>query len=190
MFEIYDQLPDAVFMVDANHRIAYASAACEDIFGYVPGELTGVPLLDLVVRREQDRTLREARNVVRNGARVGFENRYLHKVGNEVQVMWSARWLKAQQLRIGIARDVTSLRQPVSTKIEELLGVARLAPHEKKVLQLLLTEATEKQIAEQLCLAVSTTHSYVTHIFRKFGVRSRAGLMALWLKAMKIDGVF
>jgi PAS domain S-box-containing protein len=190
MFEIYDQLPDAVFMVDANHRIAYASAACEDIFGYVPGELTGVPLLDLVVRREQDRTLREARKVVHSGARVGFENRYLHKAGNEVQVMWSARWLKAQQLRIGLARDVTALRQPLSSKIDELLGSAHLAPHEKKVLQLLLTEATEKQIAEQLGLAVSTTHSYVTQIFRKFGVRSRAGLMALWLKAMKIDGVF
>ena len=190
MFEIYDQLPDAVFMVDASHRIAYASAACEDIFGYAPGELAGVPLLDLVVRREQDRTLREARKVVRSGARVGFENRYLHKAGNEVQVMWSARWLHAQQLRIGLARDVTALRQPASSKIEELLVAAHLALHEKKVLQLLLTEATEKQIAEQLGLAVSTTHSYVTLIFRKFGVRSRAGLMALWLKAMKVDGVF
>lgn len=189
-FEIYDQLPDAVFMVDASHRIAYASAACDDIFGYVPGELVGVPLLDLVVRREQDRTLREARKVVRSGARVGFENRYLHKAGNEVQVMWSARWLQARQLRIGVARDVTALRQPVSSKIDELLAVAHLAPHENKVLQLLLTDATEKQIAEQLGLAVSTTHSYVTVIFRKFGVRGRAGLMALWLKAMKIDGVF
>nr|WP_285230655.1 helix-turn-helix transcriptional regulator [Stenotrophomonas sp. ISL-67] len=82
------------------------------------------------------------------------------------------------------------MRQPVSSKSDELLGVAHLAPHEKRVLQLLLTEATEKQIAEKLGLAVSTTHSYVTLIFRKFGVRSRAGLMALWLQAMKIDRVF
>lgn len=186
-FEIYDQLPDAVFMVGAGNRITYASAACEDIFGYVPGELVGVSLLDLVMPEEQDRTLREARSVVSSGARVGFENRYLHKQGNAVHVSWSARWLQAQQLRIGVARDVTALRCNAPSTVESLLAKANLAPHEKKVLRLLLTDATEKQIADQLGLAVSTTHSYVSAIFRKFGVRGRAGLMSLWLKSLKMD---
>lgn len=62
-----------------------------------------------------------------------------------------------------------------------LVTSSRLMPSERKVLQLLLTDASEKQIAERLGLAVSTTHQYVTGIFRKFGVRSRAGLMSLWL---------
>lgn len=62
-----------------------------------------------------------------------------------------------------------------------LLASAPLTPAERKVLQLLLTEAPEKQIAQQLGLAVSTTHQYVINLFRKFGVRSRAGLMSLWL---------
>jgi len=62
--------------------------------------------------------------------------------------------------------------------------LAMLAPHERKVLELLLTEATEKQIAERLGLAVSTTHSYITGIFRKYGVRGRAGLMSLWLRQL------
>jgi len=55
------------------------------------------------------------------------------------------------------------------------------------VLNLLLTEAGEKQIAEQLGLAVSTTHSYITGIYRKFGVRGRAGLMSLWLRHLLHD---
>ncbi|MDF3881026.1 LuxR C-terminal-related transcriptional regulator [Cupriavidus basilensis] len=42
-----------------------------------------------------------------------------------------------------------------------------------------MTDASEKQIARHLGLTVSTTHSYVTSIFRKFGVRGRAGLMSL-----------
>ncbi len=62
-----------------------------------------------------------------------------------------------------------------------------LAPHERRVLNLLLTEAGEKQIAEQLGLAVSTTHSYITGIYRKFGVRGRAGLMSLWLRHLLHD---
>jgi len=61
-----------------------------------------------------------------------------------------------------------------------LLASAPLTPTEHKVLQLLLTEATEKRIAHQLGLAESTTHQHVVAIFRKFGVRSRAGLMSLW----------
>lgn len=56
-----------------------------------------------------------------------------------------------------------------------------LSPAERKVLQLLLTGASEKEIAQQLGLAVSTAHQYVTSIYRKFGVNGRAGLMSLWL---------
>ena len=62
-----------------------------------------------------------------------------------------------------------------------LVARAPLTPTERKVLALLLTRASEKQIAERLGLAVSTTHQHVVALFRKFGVRSRAGLMSLWL---------
>ena len=63
-----------------------------------------------------------------------------------------------------------------------LIAKAPLTPTERKVLALLLTKASEKQIADQLGLAASTTHQHVVALFRKFGVRSRAGLMSLWLK--------
>jgi DNA-binding CsgD family transcriptional regulator len=62
-----------------------------------------------------------------------------------------------------------------------LMASAPLTPAERKVLQLLLTDASEKHIAHQAEIAVSTTHQHVVSIYRKFGVRSRAGLMSLWL---------
>lgn len=62
-----------------------------------------------------------------------------------------------------------------------MLASCPLTPTEQKVLRLLLTDATEKNIAHQVGLANSTTHQHVITIFRKFGVRSRAGLMSLWL---------
>jgi DNA-binding CsgD family transcriptional regulator len=62
-----------------------------------------------------------------------------------------------------------------------LMAASPLTPTECKVLQLLLTDASEKRIAERIGLADSTTHQHVVTIFRKFGVRSRAGLMSLWL---------
>ncbi|WP_260392891.1 LuxR C-terminal-related transcriptional regulator [Ralstonia sp. SET104] len=87
-------------------------------------------------------------------------------------------------MRIGVARNVTEARMLAERSPLAQLQ-ERLAPHESRVLHLLLTEAAEKQIAEQLGLAISTTHSYITNVYRKFGVRGRAGLMSLWLKEMQ-----
>jgi DNA-binding CsgD family transcriptional regulator len=63
-----------------------------------------------------------------------------------------------------------------------LAASAPLTPAERRVLQLLLTKASEKEIARQAEIATSTAHQHVTSIFRKFGVRSRAELMSLWLR--------
>ncbi len=62
-----------------------------------------------------------------------------------------------------------------------LIAKAPLTPSERKVLTLLLGKASEKGIAEQLGIATSTTHQHIVALFRKFGVRSRAELMSLWL---------
>ena len=50
-----DLLLDAVFVVDAQGRIVYVSAACEGIFGYTPAEMTGRP-------RESQISVRSASN--------------------------------------------------------------------------------------------------------------------------------
>ncbi|MBN9019187.1 MAG: helix-turn-helix transcriptional regulator [Rhizobiales bacterium] len=62
-----------------------------------------------------------------------------------------------------------------------LTASAPLTPMERRILQLLLTEASEKEIGRLLDIAPSTAHQHVTSVFRKFGVRSRAGLMSVWL---------
>ena len=59
-----------------------------------------------------------------------------------------------------------------------------LRQSERRVLKLLLTKMTEQEIAESLSLSPSTVHTYVVRICRKFNVRGRAGLTALWLGQM------
>lgn len=62
-----------------------------------------------------------------------------------------------------------------------LLANASLTNAERKVLSALLSDQTEAEIAKALHLAASTVHTYCTRICRKFNVRGRAGLIALWL---------
>lgn len=64
-----------------------------------------------------------------------------------------------------------------------LMASSPLTPTERRVLHLLLTKASEKEIARRVEIAVSTTHQHVTSIFRKFGVRSRVELLGLWLNS-------
>ncbi len=64
-----------------------------------------------------------------------------------------------------------------------LISSAPLPPAERRVLRLLLTDASEKRIAHELGLAPATVHQYVVSIYRKLGVRSRAALMRIWLKS-------
>lgn len=59
-----------------------------------------------------------------------------------------------------------------------------LAPRERETLELLLTELSEKEIAETLGVTVRTAHQYVTSIYRIFGVSGRAGLFSLWIRTV------
>ncbi|MEE2978049.1 MAG: PAS domain S-box protein [Pseudomonadota bacterium] len=179
-----NSLPDGVFLVDERGRIRHANAAWEDILGYRASDLLGQTMLELVAPDDRDRTQKQAGRVQAGIKCTGFENRYRHQAGTDVHLSWSAQWNVEHRLRIGVARHVTALRTLAEPSPLAQLQ-ARLAPHESRVLQLLLTEAAEKQIAEQLGLATSTTHSYITSVYRKFGVRGRAGLMSLWLKEMQ-----
>jgi DNA-binding CsgD family transcriptional regulator len=62
-----------------------------------------------------------------------------------------------------------------------LVAKAPLTSVERRLVSLLLTEKSEKEIAADLALTTATTHTYITDLFRKFGVSGRPGLTALWL---------
>lgn len=106
-----DLLLDAVFLVDASGFIVCVNAASERILQYSPRELIGRPLIDFVAPEDRDRTCEEAARVMAGHPRVGFENRYVRKDGSRVHIMWSALWSDADQMRIGVARDVTEQKR-------------------------------------------------------------------------------
>lgn len=62
-----------------------------------------------------------------------------------------------------------------------LVGKTPLSPAHRRLLPRLLSNKSEKEIADSLGLSRATTHKYVTDIYRSFDVTSRAGLMSLWM---------
>jgi diguanylate cyclase (GGDEF)-like protein/PAS domain S-box-containing protein len=114
LHSVLDLLLDAICVVDAQGRFVYLSAACEGVFGYKPEELVGRVMMDLVAPEDRERTQLAAEEVMAGEAKHHFENRYVRKDGRRVDIMWSARWSEADQVRIGVARDITKRKRAES----------------------------------------------------------------------------
>ena len=65
----------------------------------------------------------------------------------------------------------------------------QLSPRLRETLDCLLSGSSEKSIAEQLSLSPHTVHGYVKLIYRHFKVKSRAQLLAQWVRAAKLLGI-
>ncbi|WP_454843179.1 diguanylate cyclase domain-containing protein [Rahnella aceris] len=106
-----DLMMDAVFAVDAHANIVFASASCERIFGYTPKEMIGKNMFDMMLPEDREITRNSVVGIMSGNPQFHFENRYIHKNGQVVNIMWTARWSPADQLRIGVARDITERKR-------------------------------------------------------------------------------
>ena len=102
---------DAVFVIDEDDRIAFVSDACEALLGYRADELIGTPITDYMHPDDLAVTRASIVRVMSGQPHRDFRNRYIHKDGSTVHILWSARWSEEEGVRIGVARDVTALRQ-------------------------------------------------------------------------------
>ncbi|MGX5915113.1 diguanylate cyclase domain-containing protein [Aliidiomarina sp. Khilg15.8] len=104
-------LLDAVFVVDLDDQIVFVSDACETLLGYRADELVGTTITDYVHPDDLGATRASIVRVMEGQPHNDFCNRYIHKDGTIVYILWSARLSEEDGVRIGVARDVTALRR-------------------------------------------------------------------------------
>jgi PAS domain S-box-containing protein len=109
---------DVICTVDADGRFASLNPACLQLWGYSQEELIGRRYIELVVPEDVSRSKEAAAKITAGETATDFENRYLHKDGSQVHVMWSATWSEKQQLMFCVARDVTR-RQLAEEKLQK-----------------------------------------------------------------------
>ena len=109
--EVLDLLPDAVCIVDVEGRFLSVSAAFERILGHAPEEVIGTPMRALIHPDDVDATLSQAEAVMGGSGQRHFRNRYRHRDGHYVDLLWASHWLPEHGVRIGVAREITELRR-------------------------------------------------------------------------------
>lgn len=143
---------DTVFVVDEGNQIVFVSNACEDLLGYRADELTGTLITDYMHPDDLTVTKASIVRVMGGQPHSDFRNRYIHKDGSIVYILWSARWSREDRVRIGVARDITTL-----TQAEEKLHF--LAHHDP------LTGLTNRSLfADRLDSALSVTRRYQSRL--------------------------
>jgi DNA-binding CsgD family transcriptional regulator len=80
----------------------------------------------------------------------------------------------------GALRGVRSLHRQLMMSHGLLTGDKLLSPVERQILFGLLRACSEREIATELGQKPATVHKYVGDLHARFGVNSRAELMALW----------
>lgn len=127
--DLTDLLLDAICVVDPEGRFLGIHGACEAIFGYRPDEMIGKPMIDFVYEGDRRRTLQAVTRIMDGYLQRHFENRYVRKDGRLVHIMWSARWVPQEGVRIAVARDITGRRD--SANGAEILEAVDAAPRWK-----------------------------------------------------------
>lgn len=132
-------LIDMICAVDVDGNYVYVSAASEKLLGYTPDEMLGRNMLEFMHPDDRERTLAHAQTVMEGKQQNDFQNRYIHKDGRVVDLMWSAIWSEDDGLRLAVARDVTALKR--ATRRQEAMYQISEAAKASKDLTTLLREA-------------------------------------------------
>ena len=139
---------DTVFVVDKDNQIVFVSDACESLLGYLPQELIGTLITNYMHPDDLAATQDSIVRVMDGKPHTDFRNRYIRKDGGIVHILWSASWYEEEGVRVGVARNVTSLMQAE----EELRYLAHHDP---------LTKLTNRALFyDRLTLGLSMAHRY------------------------------
>lgn len=102
---LFDRSLDVICTVDAGGRFVEVSSASQKVWGYTPNELEGRELMDFVHPDDIAKTIQTSQEIIAGHVTKSFENRYIHKDGTVVPMIWSAVWSKSEQMSFCVARD-------------------------------------------------------------------------------------
>lgn len=135
--KVADLLLDAIFLVQEQGEIVFVNQAASVILGYSAEELVGRNLREFIYPADMASTEAAMAKVLQGQRTRNFENRYVRKDGTIAYLQWNAYWMAEEQIRIGLARDVTERVQ--LSRIHESMAELATAAHQSGTLEMLCT---------------------------------------------------
>ncbi len=111
---------DVICTMNSEGLFTYVSPASIKILGYTPAEMVKMKPLELVYEEDKEATAKAGIAVVSGKDITMFENRYIHKNGSLVTLLWSSHYEANDKIIYCIAKDITELK-----KAEKMIAAER-----------------------------------------------------------------
>ena len=109
---------DIICTTDKDGYFININEACEAILGYESKEIVGRHFRDFVYPDDLPDTQKITQHIISGYKATSFQNRFIHKKGWEVPIIWSGAWSEEGKVIISVGRDVRE--QKLAKKKEEL----------------------------------------------------------------------
>ncbi|VXB36018.1 PAS domain S-box protein [Maribacter litoralis] len=111
MQKIMDTSLDIICTIDEEGYFLSINKAVKEVWGYAPKEIIGTNYIELVYQEDHLVTEQSAASVLSGEKVVNFENRYVHKNGHVVPMLWSSNWDEKDRVYYCIAKDNTEKKK-------------------------------------------------------------------------------
>ncbi|WP_437369448.1 PAS domain S-box protein [Maribacter litoralis] len=111
MQKIMDTSLDIICTIDEEGYFLSINKAVKEVWGYAPKDIIGTNYIELVYKEDHIVTEQSAASVLSGKKVVNFENRYVHKNGHVVPMIWSSNWDEKDRVYYCIAKDNTEKKK-------------------------------------------------------------------------------
>jgi len=116
---ILDQSQDIICTVSRKGVFLEVSAASKQIWGYTPQELTGLSYNKVIFPEDLLKTQEVWYECIKGAIVTNFLNRYIHKDGRIIPVIWSVKWNEKEQIMYCVAKDASQIKLAEEKIIED-----------------------------------------------------------------------
>ncbi|MGC1516986.1 MAG: PAS domain S-box protein [Maribacter sp.] len=102
---------DIICTIDKEGHFLEMNTASKKTWGYLPEELIGKKYIDFVHFDDVEATKKSANTIFDDHIVMNFENRYLHKNGSIVSMLWSANCGEKDGVLYCVAKDITATKE-------------------------------------------------------------------------------
>jgi PAS domain S-box-containing protein len=122
--KIFTASLDVICAVDENNIFRKVSPASKIVWGYEPEEMIGHSIFEFIHPDYFETTHIAVKKIKESNSTINFENQYIRKDGSIGTIEWNSSWDAKEQIRFGVARDITEKK-----KIELALLESNLRYH-------------------------------------------------------------
>jgi PAS domain S-box-containing protein len=102
---------DIVCVIDSEGKFTTVSKACKKIWGYDPEELIGKDFINYVAKADRTESKEVAEQIKKGREVTHFENHHIHKNGNLVPMVWSAKYEPKKRLIYCTAKNNSPIKK-------------------------------------------------------------------------------